>query len=303
PADPSGGIEVAVVQPNIDFGRQWRQEMYGQNLEVVMEPTLDALRRAAPRLIVWPESAVTFFVAQDATYRGAIANALAYRQAQLILGAPHRDVLRDDAPAYNSAFLLAPSGEVLGRYDKRQLLPFAEYPPFPSLTLLRRDFGSVASFATGAPQPPLPTVAGRAGILICNEAMFPPLAGERVRDGAQLLVTLSNDSWVNDVTFSEIVFTMVAFRAVEQRRWLVRSSTSGPSAIVDPAGRVTVRTRPFTRQAVLGRVAPRDELTLYGRWGDWFPLACVAVVGAMLVWRRSRRPAAGRARDRRDATP
>lgn len=303
PADPAGGVEVAVVQPNIDFGTQWKQEMYGQNLELVMNPTLEVLRRAAPRLIVWPESAVTFDVARDANYRAAIANALRYRQAQLILGAPHRDVRRDDAPVYNSAFLLAPDGAVLGRYDKRQLLPFAEYPPLPSVAVLRRDFGGVPGFTAGAPRLPLPTVAGRAGILICNEAMFSPLAGERVRAGAQLLINLSNDSWVNDVTFSEIVFNMVAFRAIEQRRWLLRSSTSGPSGIVDPAGRVTVRTTPFTRTAALGRVAPRDEVTVYGRWGDWFPFACVAVVGVVLTMRRVARKPVGPAPNLPHAAP
>ena len=116
-----------------------------------------------------------------------------------------------------------------------------------SLDFLRRNFGRVREFTPGGPAALLPTVAGQAGVLICNEAMFPEVAAERVRGGAQYLVNLSNDNWLNDRKFSEITFNMIAFRAIEQRRYLVRASTSGPSAVVDPYGRVLARTEELHR--------------------------------------------------------
>src|SRR5438093_1293079 len=82
----------------------------------------------------------------------------------------------------------APDGSVPGQYAKRLLIPFAEYFPFGRIDLLRRNFARVREFESGAPAAPLPTAAGPAGILICNEAMFPEAAAQRVREGAGYLV-------------------------------------------------------------------------------------------------------------------
>jgi len=149
-------------------------------------------------------------------------------------------------------------------------------------------------------------VAGRAGVLICNEAMFPEIAAARVRDGAQYLINLSNDTWLNDRTYSEITFSMVAFRAIEQRRFLVRASSSGPSAIVDPRGRVLVRSQPLSQAFLSGAVAPLDQRTPYARLGDSFVFACAAVVVGVLLreaWATARGapPAAGFSRPDRGA--
>src|SRR6185436_1842825 len=114
--------------------------------------------------------------------------------------------------------------------------------PFGGVELLRREFARVREFTPGAAARLLPTIAGRAGVVICNEVMFGELVSDRVQAGAEYLVTLTNDSWLGDRKYAEQAFDMARFRAVEQRRFLVRASTSGPSAIVDPLGRVTART-------------------------------------------------------------
>ena len=122
-------------------------------------------------------------------------------------------------------------------------------------------------------------------MLVCNEAFYPADGRARVREGAALLINLSNDSWVDDRQFSTIAFDMSALRAVELRRWLVRASTAGPSAIVAPSGRVTARSPLFERAVLRGEVAARDDRTPYVRWGDAFAYACCVVtllaVGAM----------------------
>jgi apolipoprotein N-acyltransferase len=107
--------------------------------------------------------------------------------------------------------------------------------------------------------------------------MFPEVARARVRAGAALLLNLSNDTWMNDAKYSAIAFDMIALRAVEQRRFLVRASTSGPSAIVDPWGHVLVKTGLSTAEVATGSVAPRHEPTPYARLGDAFAFACVGV--------------------------
>jgi apolipoprotein N-acyltransferase len=195
---------------------------------------------------------------------------------------------------YNTAFLLSPAGDILAWYDKQRLLPFAEYFPIPYLDFLRRRFARVREFTPGVSKALLPTPAGLAGVVICNEAVFPDLPAERVRAGATYLVNPANDTWVNDPRFSAELFDMVSLRAVEQRRYLVRASTSGFSAIVDPWGRTTAVARPFTRGWVVGSIDGADGITVYGRVGDLFAFAAaVAALLAQIVLPARRRHADG----------
>jgi apolipoprotein N-acyltransferase len=126
-------------------------------------------------------------------------------------------------------------------------------------------------------------VAGDAGVVICNEALFPEIVGARVNTGAEVLVNLSNDSWLLDPQFAAQALDATRLRAVEQRRWIVRASTSGPSALIDPHGRVRGATEPFSRATVAGTIAARRSLSVYGRVGDAFALACLVATVAVLV--------------------
>ena len=280
PRASAAPVPVAVVQGDIDLGAQWRQDLYGRNLDTYLRLTLDTLGAAPAALVVWPENAMTFFLADEPLYREAIARVLGPFGATLLAGGP---AVRDRDVFTNAAFTMAPDGALTARYDKRRLLPFAESFPLPRLDLLRRNFGRVRSFTPGAASAPLPTPAGAAGVLICNEAFYPDDARARVREGATLLVNLSNDTWMGSHQFSTIAFDTSALRAVEQRRWLVRASTSGPSAIVDPFGHVVAAGPLAARAVVRGAVAPRTDLSPYARWGDAFAFACAAATLALLV--------------------
>ena len=284
PAEPpSSGVKIGIIQGNLDLGSQWRQEFYGRNLDVYMGLTLQALRAEKPALVFWPESAMTFFLDDEPLYRSALGRILAPSNAQLIAGAPRFTGSRDDPQYYNTAFLLSPKGEILGWYDKQRLLPFAEYFPVRSLDFLRRRFARVREFTPGVSDSLLPTPAGMAGIVICNEAVFPEIPAARVRAGSAYLVNLANDTWVSDTKFSAQLFDIVSLRAVEQRRYLVRASTSGFSAIVDPWGRVQAVTEPFTRAWIVGSIEGGDVLTPYCRFGDLFALTCIGLTCAVLV--------------------
>ena len=158
-------------------------------------------------------------------------------------------------------------------------MPFSEYFPFGSSRLMRRILEGGEIFTSGPADPaPIDTRMGRAGILVCNEAMLPGVAAARVRAGAEVLVSPSNDAWINGMGFAEHMLAVVGMRAIEQRRYLLRASTSGASAVVDPWGRVAVRTAVRSRQIMLGGVRPEHGQTLYGRFGDVFALGCLLVV-------------------------
>ena len=287
PGLPPGAqtVPIAVVQGNLDLGAQWRPEFYGENLEVYLRLTYQALREHKPLVVFWPESAMTFFLDEEPLYRKAIARVILPPRVQLVAGGPRE--VRSSPPAYyNSAFLLSSDGTIVARYDKQRLLPFAEYFPLEGLDLLRRRFARVREFTPGAATPPLPTPAGTAGVMICNEAMFAQTSAARVRAGASYLVNLANDTWVGDPKFAAIVFDTVALRAVEQRRYLVRASTSGPSGIVDPLGRVTAVTQPDTRAVLTGMVVPAASRTVYSGVGDLFAALCTMTAMVALLMRR-----------------
>lgn len=292
-ARPPGAAPVAVVQGHVDLGTRWRSDFYGQNFDVYLAGTREALSRAPGALVVWPEGALTFFLDREPPFQQALARAAAAGGGEVAVGGPRQvDGGPGGAPRYfNSLFVVDGAGRVSAPYDKQALVPFTEYAPLAGLDLVRRRFEGVRFFSFGAPSPPLATKAGRAGVLLCNEGMLPELAGRRVAEGAELLLNPSNDTWIPSRRFADHLFDIVRLRAVEQRRWLVRASTSGPSAIVDPWGRVQAASAPFERAVVTGWVEPRETRSLYGRIGDAFAFACVAAAVLAAVVTRGARPA------------
>jgi apolipoprotein N-acyltransferase len=278
-------VRVALVQGNVDLGHQWREEFYGANLEVYLRLTREVLAQK-PDLVVWPESAVSFFLAHEPVYQRAIGNALA--GTELVLGGPHHDGAKVRPRFRNSGFVLGEGGEITDRYDKLALLPFAEYFPLRSIELLRRRFERVRVFTPGSGPRLLHTSRGRLGTLICFEAIYPEYVGALVRAGAAWLVNLSNEAWLGNTDFPLQYLNMASLRAIENRRYLIRSATSGVSAIIDPHGRVVTRGPLFEEAVLVGEVRPIEMLTVYARIGDVFAGLCTVAALAVLLaaWRR-----------------
>jgi apolipoprotein N-acyltransferase len=280
--DSERAVPVAVVQGNIESGSRWRSDLYGANLEVYLRLTLDTFAEGTPEIVFWPEAAMTFFVDEEPLYRRAIGSVLRRGGVELVAGAPRYETGAKGPLYYNSIFLFSEDGEIRGRYDKQYPVPFTEYFPL-RVDFLRRRFGRARELTAGGPARPLETRAGPAGVVTCNEGMLPEVVSRRVDEGAAYLVNPSNDTWVGDRGFSEMQFDVVLVRAIEQRRYLVRVSTSGPSAIVDPWGRVQGRTQPLSRDVLAGAVRPRYERSIYNRIGDAFAFLCIAVTVVAVV--------------------
>jgi apolipoprotein N-acyltransferase len=286
-SEPERAVPVGVIQGNIDSGSRWRPDLYGANLDLYLRLTVDSLELGALEIVFWPEAAMTFFVDQEPLYRKAIGRVLQRSGVELVAGAPRNEQGPDGPLYYNSTFLLSEDGEIRGRYDKQYPVPFTEYFPL-RVDFLRRRFGRERELTVGGPTRPLPTRAGAAGVFICNEAMLPEVAARRVDEGADYLVNPSNDTWVAHPQFSEMLFEMAQVRAIEQRRYLVRVSTAGPSAIIDPWGRMQARTALLSRDVLAGVVWPRQERSIYNRIGDTFALLCAAVTLVAVISARRR---------------
>ena len=273
---------IALAQANLGAAARWEDGGAVRTLDAYLRLTREAFERGDPQIVFWPEAALTFFLEREPLYQAALGRVLQPAGAELIVGAPRAEGDEGSEPYRNSVYQVAPDGSPRARYDKVYLLPFMEYFPL-RLDFVRRRFGRVREFAPGESLPPLPTRAGAAGVLICNEALLPQVASERMAEGASYLINPSNDSWVADAGFAEQQFDIVALRAVEQRAWLVRVSDSGPSAVIDPWGRVLARTQPRSREVLLAEIGASPGRSLYGRAGDVFGVSCMLAVALALA--------------------
>jgi apolipoprotein N-acyltransferase len=271
--DRGAHLRVALVQANLPTA--WRNDptRVDAGLRIHADLTRIALAER-PDLIVWPENAVGVLVASNERIRATIADTIRGSGAALVFGAPRAEDRSDGRVAFfNAAQALSADGAALGIYDKRHLVPFAEYRPFGS----PRPGDYTPGAASGVIATPAPI-----GILVCFEALYPGLTRALARDGATVLVNLSHDGWFPRAATREQHFAGAVFRAVEVRRPLVRVANAGVTASVDAAGRVRARFPLDIAGAFTVDVAPSDVPTPYARWGDAFgALAMAIAIGAL----------------------
>lgn len=286
-------VTVAAIQANIHFERSLR---VSEALSVLAE--YEALSAAAAArgasLIVWPESSITFPLGFSGSpyLEQRLARRARQWGAALAFGS---DAFGSDGrgPATNSAHVISAGGAIEPRYDKIQLVPFAERLPLPQLLApLSGWIPAIADFVPGRASRVYPGPGLRFGILICYEGVFPELGRALVDGGADLLLSLTNDAWFGASAAPHQHLAMTALRAVETRRYLLRAANTGISALVDPLGRVIQRSELFVPATVLGPVWRIRGASAYQRWGDAFAAACALLTCAALLSCRSARVSA-----------
>ncbi len=210
--------------------------------------------------------------------------------AYLIVNAAPHDA--QGAPL-NSALLVSPQGVALGRYDKMNLVPFGEYVPWPFHALVAKVSTESGDFAAGSRQVTLAAGPHRIGAFICYESVFPDFVRRFGRDGADLLVNISNDGWYGHSAAREQHLEIVRMRAAENRRWILRATNDGITATIDPAGRLSRDLPPYVQGAVRTGYSWISSTTFYGRYGDWFVLLCALIAAGGSARSRSRFGAGG----------
>jgi apolipoprotein N-acyltransferase len=280
-------LRVGIVQGNL--GIQEKGVQAGRDHQRYLEQTRELLAAGAVDLVVWPETVYTRGLRGPLPISGDLIRA--DLSVPLLFGAAF---VRSDTGrrlAYNSALLIGPDGVIRSGYDKNLLIPFTEYIPFASLLpFLAERFTTPSHFAAARDVPALTFGAWRISTPICYEAVRPAFVRRMVAEGqSNLIVTLANDAWFDDSQGPWLHLTMAKLRAVEHRRFLVRATNSGVSAVVDPSGREIARAGLLTRENLHATVARLEEATLYTRWGDWVGGVCAAIIIAAGLW-----PANGR---------
>ncbi len=272
-------VAVAVIQGNIDQGVKWDPTWQDKTVGIYSDLT----RRAAqgqPKVIVWPETAVPFLFADDPR-RAAVEGLARDAGAFLLVGAPDRRA----GEVRNSAFLIGPGGQLLGRYDKRHLVPFGEYVPLKPLLSFVNVLagGAIGEFAPGREATVFATPIARFAVVICYEVIFPAEVREFFRAGADVLVNLTDDAWFGRSAAPAQHLAMAVFRAIEIWAYLLRAANTGISAIVAPDGRILQATGLFTPAIVVGGIQPRGEGNLYTRYGDVFAWGTMGIALAAVL--------------------
>jgi apolipoprotein N-acyltransferase len=241
-----------------------------------------AINSRQPDLIVWPESATPFYFLHDIEPSELVFEGINQTKTDYLIGSP--SVVRDEDVVhyFNSAYLVSPNTREISKYDKTHLVPFGEYVPFKKwLPFLGKIVAQVGDFIAGKEGNTLPWKGYHLGVQICYEIIFPGLSRAMVANNASLLINITNDAWFGKTSGPYQHFSMTVFRAVENRRTLVRSANTGISGFVDPAGRILTATPLLEEAAIVHPIPLLKKKSVYTRIGDLFAQTIFA--GMLLV--------------------
>ena len=284
---------VGIVQGNVPQGQKWdpahRDAILDRYLSLTRQVAVDGVD-----FVIWPESATPFVFERDTLYSEVLRASIRRAGVPLVFGSD--EVVGQGERFYNAAFVVDETGRMRGAYRKMQLVPFGEYIPMRSLLFFAQPLvEGVSDFSAGEQLTLLPVDGHRLSVAVCYEAVFPWLSLQAVRQGSQLLTTITNDAWYGTSAAPYQHFQQARVRAVETGRYLVRAANTGISGIVDPYGRVLVRSPLFETGTYVGEVRWLDAGTPYTRIGDSVAWASAVVLCSLLVLPLvpSRQPRAG----------
>jgi apolipoprotein N-acyltransferase len=284
-------LRVGLVQGNIDQAVKWDESFQKETLKIY-EKLSFTVAEEKPDLIIWPETATPFFFQDEKEYQPIVLNIPQRANSFLLFGTPYYKIEKGKVNHYNSAFLVSPSGGLVGRYDKIHLVPFGEYVPLQEiLFFVGSSLGEgIGNFKSGKEMVNLSMPQGKFGVLICFEIIFPDLCRKFVRNGANFLVTITNDAWFGKTSAPYQHLSIATFRAVENRVFIPRAANTGISAIIDPKGKILKQGDIFTEEAISGIIRLSDKKTFYTLYGDVFAWVCSGLSILLLVAAFLRKP-------------
>lgn len=286
-------LSIGLVQANIDQAVKWNEAYRDETLRRYASLSQEAGKNTD--LLIWPEAATPFLFEQEPAYQKQVLDIAKDTHNSLLFGSPTLRFQQDGRPyLYNSAFLVTAEGRASDRYDKRHLVPFGEYIPLRSiLFFLDKLVVGIGDFKSGQgvmtmEVPTVPPGSGpRFGVAICFEVIFPDLVRRMAREGANFLVTITNDAWFGDSAAPYQHFGMVVFRAVENHLGFARAANTGISGFIAPDGHILSQTSIFSEQAVTGLLPLRSSSpTFYTQFGDVFSWGCVIMTAILFTWCR-----------------
>jgi apolipoprotein N-acyltransferase len=289
--DPSleESFRASVIQGNVPFDIHWDQisdmrirDLFEQHLDLSMEA-----QETGARLIIWPEFSVPLcFSCSYSIYpefRNRLARFARETGTTLVLGTSETVMSGQVPQYYNTALCLHPDLTV-SQYFKTHLVPFGEYTPYKKIFFFVEKMTHAIGELSAGKKYVLHRFEGKKfGTPICYEIIFPDLVRKFVKHGADFLVTITNDGWYGTSSAPFQHFAIAVSRAVENRRFLLRSATTGISGIIDPFGRILSSSDMMTQTYLSEAIAPVDTLTPYTRFGDLTPITSLTLFAIFLI--------------------
>ncbi len=281
--------QAVLVQGNFDLDDRWSGMGFYRRLQTYLamsgkgvpgydrESEKKQKGEHRKRVIVWPETTLNEPGRMNGGFFRQIMRGIG-ENALLISGGLHKDTATGQMT--NCAYLVSGKGTLM-RYDKNILLPYAETSRV--FDWLGAYYTAPSEFAAGRTPSFMDTPHGGVGVSICFEILYPRYIARSVGSGAEFLVNISNDAWFGDSPMPRMHLNAARMRAIENRRFLLRTANSGFSAVISPDGRVAKRTELFQRQSIESDFSRLSALSPYTRWGDWPVLFSVIVLGIVLL--------------------
>jgi apolipoprotein N-acyltransferase len=274
-------FQVAMLQGNLSFDDPWNmlRDKFQQGYVRMAD-------RLNPKdLLVIPESPSPVYFESDSGYREMLEQ-LARRYALGVVFNNVRHVESEGGEKYfNSAYFMDRHGVLKGVYDKIHLVPFGEYTPlinvFSFVKVITKDVGA---FDAGSDHRIVKIGDHPANAIICFEAVFPELVRRFVQNGSELIVNLTNDGWYGDSAAPYQHLVIARLRAVENRRYFIRATNSGISALIEPSGRIQSSTGILQEAVCEGRFDFIAARTFYTRYGDVFVFLCAIISCVSVVY-------------------
>jgi len=277
-------FRLGIVQVNMGIFEKRSEALEGHRRH--LDQSLELEKEGALDLIVWPESAYLRSLSRELPMSVDVVRR--ELRTPILFGGLSTEYVGGRRKIFNTAFMMEADGIVRSSYDKTYLLMFGEYLPFgetfPALYDLSPNSGRLTP---GSHVRALQLGEWRISTPVCYEDVLPRFTRAMVREAnPHVLINLTNDSWFGNTQEPWIHLVLAQFRAIEHRRYLVRSTNSGISAVIDPLGRIVARTGVGTRENLRYDVRMMEGETVYTRLGDWPGWLSLAGLMLMLIVRR-----------------
>jgi apolipoprotein N-acyltransferase len=273
---PGKQLKVSILQGNIEQDKKWEPAYQDRVLDIYKDLSLNAAA-SSPSLIVWPETAVPFLFKSDGKYTEELIAFEKQLHAYLLFGSVM--IKGKEAERYrlsNSAILLDDNGTVSYIYDKVHLVPFGEYVPLRKvLFFIDKLVVGIGDYTSGDSYLKAMTPYGDFATLICYEIVFPGLVRKFYSNSGDFMVNITNDAWFGKTTGPYQHFSIAVFRAVENRKPLIRAANTGISGFIDSSGRILSKTDLFQRAVLTGEVRTDATRSFYSKYGDLFSYVCI----------------------------
>ncbi|VAW98374.1 hypothetical protein MNBD_GAMMA22-2472 [hydrothermal vent metagenome] len=264
--DVSNGINVVLIQPIISsnlYANSWRNPESRSFVRNTLNELTNAALKEKPDLLVWPEGGNGFFNMRIKKLRDKLYNLARDNNTDLLISSNDLDT---EGRKYNSIFSISKQGKLLDRYNKVMLIPGAE-----------------DSYTAGTEFHPISSSFGKIGPSICYESNFPSPLRKQASKGAELLVVSTSDAPFKKTSLTINHTRTAIFRAIENNRWVVHASNTGPSVIVSPTGIVTAETQFYQRGYISGKVQYIKEKSFFTTFGYLIPMLLSAIVLLLIL--------------------